>query len=108
MTSTGPPSWTHCGSGAGPDDPVGCRGVRAGGRARCLAHLDPAGRAARLAGLGPGADVDVRGTTFTTDLLRRLLDAVRDRATGRPAFGEALFTGATVLGETPPRAVMWR
>jgi uncharacterized protein YjbI with pentapeptide repeats len=62
--------------------------------------LEPADRAARLAGLGPGADVDVRGSTFTADLLRRLLDAVRDPATGRPAFGEALFTGATFLGET--------
>lgn len=99
MTSTSPPSWPHCGADAGPADPVGCRGARVAGRPACLAHLAPADRAAWLAALGPGADVELRGTTFTTDLLRRLLDAVRDPATGRPAFGEALFTGATFLGE---------
>lgn len=92
------PSWRHCGTGAGPADPVGCRGIRTGSRTACLAHLSAADRAACLAALGPGADVDLRGTAFSEDLLRALFDAVRDPVSGDPAFGEAQFVGASFSG----------
>ncbi|MEU5128398.1 pentapeptide repeat-containing protein [Streptomyces mobaraensis] len=107
-----PPVWPRCGRGAGPDDPVGCRGravPRPGGGPRaCLAHLDGAGRAAYLAGLRPGARVDHRGTTFADDLLDALLGALYDEASGRAvvghaAFEEALFrTGARFTGAVFP------
>ncbi|MFD7462804.1 MULTISPECIES: pentapeptide repeat-containing protein [unclassified Streptomyces] len=61
----------------------------------CLAHVDGASRAAYLATLGPGADIDLRGTAFTEELLDELFDAVRDPATGNPTFGNVLFDNAT-------------
>ncbi|MFD7533220.1 pentapeptide repeat-containing protein [Streptomyces sp. NPDC059849] len=100
MITTTLPSWRHCGAGAGPADPVGCRGIRTGSRTACLAHLSAADRAACLAALGPGADVDFRGTAFGEDLLRALFDAVRDPVSGDPAFGEAQFVGASFSGDT--------
>ncbi|MER5370141.1 pentapeptide repeat-containing protein [Streptomyces sp. NPDC002722] len=99
MITTTLPSWRHCGAGAGPADPVGCRGVRTGSGTACLAHLSAADRAACLAALGPGADVDLRGTAFSEDLLRALFDAVRDPVSGAPAFGEAQFVGASFSGD---------
>ncbi|MGK5640766.1 pentapeptide repeat-containing protein [Streptomyces sp. URMC 126] len=98
-----PPVWPSCGRGAGPDDPVGCRGravPRPGGGPRaCLAHLDGAGRAAYLAGLRPGAAVDHRGTAFTDGLLDALLDALRDGGSGRAVVGHAAFEEALFLAE---------
>ncbi|MGR6998858.1 pentapeptide repeat-containing protein [Yinghuangia aomiensis] len=90
-----PPSWPHCGSGAGPADPVGCRGRRVDPHPQCLAHLTPADRAAHFAALAPGADVDHRGTTIDQLLLPALLTALDDSATGRPHLGGARFDGAT-------------
>ncbi|WP_105967585.1 pentapeptide repeat-containing protein [Streptomyces geranii] len=90
-----PPAWSHCGHGATPVDPVGCSGVHVPGHTSCLAHLDDTDRDAYLAGLTPGADIDLRGTTFTQPLLDALLDALRDPATGHPHFGGAGFGSAT-------------
>ncbi|WP_256096129.1 pentapeptide repeat-containing protein [Streptomyces sp. LUP30] len=73
---------------------VGCNGAHVPGHTVCLAHVDEAGRDAYLASLVPGADVDHGGTTFTSDLLSRLLDALRDLGTGQPHFGDAGFDGA--------------
>ncbi|MDG9705372.1 pentapeptide repeat-containing protein [Streptomyces sp. DH37] len=96
----------RCGHGAGPaTDPPGCRGVPVPGTAACLAHLDEADRDAYLASLAPGADVDHRDTPFTTDLLRRLLGALRastsasTSASGRPEAGRARFDGAVFGGD---------
>ncbi|GAA2405364.1 hypothetical protein GCM10010420_36330 [Streptomyces glaucosporus] len=94
-----PPPWPHCGHGTTAADPVGCRGVRVGEHAACLAHLDEAARAAYLAALSSGADIDHRGTPFTGDLSARLLDALRDPATGRPCFGGARFRQAVFEGD---------
>ncbi|WP_405787227.1 pentapeptide repeat-containing protein [Streptomyces sp. NBC_00029] len=89
------PSWPYCAHGADPaTDPVGCRGIHVPGHRACLAHLNDADRAAYLAGLAPGADIDHRGTTFTDELLDRLLNAVRDPTTTRPRLGTASFGGA--------------
>ncbi|WP_308102169.1 pentapeptide repeat-containing protein [Streptomyces sp. S07_1.15] len=65
----------------------------------CLAHLAEADRAAYLAALVPGADLDHCGTPFTTELLNRLLDALHDPATGRPRLGTAWFGGSVFTGE---------
>ncbi len=89
------PGWPHCGHGTTTEDPVGCRGIRVPGHTACLAHLSDTGRDAYLATLSPGSDIDYRGTTFTAELLGRLLDALRDPATGRPCFGTAGFDSAT-------------
>ncbi|MGW6144316.1 pentapeptide repeat-containing protein [Streptomyces sp. NPDC055140] len=63
-----------------------------------MAHLADTERDAYLAGLQPGADVDHRGTFFTAQLLDELLDALRDRGTGQPHLGDALFGSATFEG----------
>ncbi|MEU0382886.1 pentapeptide repeat-containing protein [Streptomyces chartreusis] len=92
---TSPPTWPHCAHGADPaTDPVGCRGIRVPGYTACLAHLTDADRSTYLTSLAPGADIDHRGTLFTSFLLDQLLEALRDPTTGKPHFGEALFDGA--------------
>ncbi|RVU18949.1 hypothetical protein EOT10_31075 [Streptomyces antnestii] len=90
-----PPDWPHCGRGAAPDDPVGCRGIHVRGHTVCLAHLADTDRDAYLAGLQPGTEVDHRGTSFTTQLLNELLRALRDPGTGQPHLGLARFGSAT-------------
>ncbi|MFI9234458.1 pentapeptide repeat-containing protein [Streptomyces rimosus] len=55
-------------------------------------------RAAYLAGLAPGDDVDHRGTPFTSALLSSLLDALRDPASGTPLIGTARLGGAEFSG----------
>ncbi|MET9432282.1 MULTISPECIES: pentapeptide repeat-containing protein [unclassified Streptomyces] len=89
-----PPSWPHCGHGATSEAPVGCRGVRVLDYTSCLFHLDEADRTAYFASLAAGADVDHSGTSFTEELLRRLLDALRDPTTGQCRFGRAQFSQA--------------
>ncbi len=74
---------------------MGCRGRRIPDRTACLVHASEPDHAAYLTALTPGADVDHRGTSFTTELLDRLLHALRDPATGHPRLGEAWFDGAT-------------
>lgn len=103
MASPNPtrPRWPHCGHGTTDEDPVGCRGRRIPGDIACLAHAANTDRAAYLAGLTPGADVDHRGTSFTPDLLDRLLNALRDPVTGHPRLGTAQFASATFAGDTP-------
>ncbi|MFI7338525.1 pentapeptide repeat-containing protein [Streptomyces sp. NPDC050085] len=90
-----PPDYPYCGRGAAPGgpDPVGCRGRTVDGGA-CLAHLSDTDRAAYLGGLGPGRDVDHRGTPLSGDRLAELLAALRDPATGLPSAGTAWFQGA--------------
>ncbi|MFI1740253.1 pentapeptide repeat-containing protein [Streptomyces sioyaensis] len=87
------PEWDHCGTGATDEDPVGCRGVRAGGRARCLAHLAAGARAVYLARLAAGADVDCRGVTFDDGLLAAVLAGVTGED-GYPVFGAGRFEQA--------------
>jgi len=93
-----PPRWPHCGHGAAPENPVGCRGINVDGRTACLAHLTEADRAAHLAALAPGADVDHSGTAFTEPLLRQLLDALYTPSVDGPRFGKAVFTEASFSG----------
>ncbi|MGK5498969.1 pentapeptide repeat-containing protein [Streptomyces sp. URMC 125] len=97
--SPSPPAWPHCGHGATGADPIGCRGVHVGEHPACLAHLDEADRVAHLAALAPGADIDHRGTSFTPELLDRLLAALHDSTTGRPRIGAARFGGASFSGD---------
>lgn len=66
---------------------------------RTLLHADPAERAAYLASLTPGADLDLRGTTIVGDLLNRILTRVADPATGRSMIGTARFETATFTGD---------
>ncbi|WP_262418175.1 pentapeptide repeat-containing protein [Streptomyces sp. SP2-10] len=86
MTSLWPPPWSHCDV----TTPDPCSGTPIGAHTKCLAHLAPADRAAYLAGLAPGADINVRGTRITAPLLRQLLAAVR--VAGRPRLGEVDFS----------------
>ncbi|MFJ3421922.1 pentapeptide repeat-containing protein [Streptomyces sp. NPDC086082] len=44
--------------------------------------------------MAPGADLDHRGTSFTSDLLNELLDAVRDPSTNQALLGDAQFGSA--------------
>jgi hypothetical protein len=89
------PDWPSCGQGVAPQDPDGCRGRRIAPYGRCLAHLNDADRAAYLAVLAPGADLDHRGTAFAPDLLEELLDALRVSDTGCSYIGDARFDEAT-------------
>ncbi|MFJ5999777.1 pentapeptide repeat-containing protein [Streptomyces sp. NPDC092370] len=53
-----------------------------------------------FAALSPGADVDHRGTSFTPELLSRLLDALAaDPTTNSPHVGDARFEQATFSGD---------
>lgn len=71
-----------------------CTAVRAAGSNRCLNHLKPNELDQFLDGLGPGSDLDARGTIFDHQLLSRLLKAVKRR------FGEADFTDARLIVRT--------
>ncbi|MGW2491420.1 pentapeptide repeat-containing protein [Streptomyces sp. NPDC001606] len=99
MTTTSPspepPPWPHCAIGVSPDDPVGCRGLIVGPYDACLAHLPEASRATYLAGLAPDTEINHSGTTFTGDLLRRLLHALRDPDSGHLLVRHARFEAAT-------------
>ncbi|WP_405395691.1 pentapeptide repeat-containing protein [Streptomyces microflavus] len=64
----------------------------------CLAHLTDADRDSYLAGLAPRAEIDHRGTTFTSTLLAALQNALYDSATGIIRFGGAQFEFATFEG----------
>ncbi|TYB53223.1 hypothetical protein FXF51_50010 [Nonomuraea sp. PA05] len=69
-----------------------CTGVASRPSGLCLAHLDPEQLGAALAGLSPGRLLDLRGTTVTSDLLSRVLDAT-GRRPGRTRLDRARFTG---------------
>ncbi|MFF5157970.1 pentapeptide repeat-containing protein [Streptomyces sp. NPDC000348] len=93
------PAWPHCGHGATSADPVGCRGIHVGDHTACLAHLNKADRTAHLEALSPGADIDYRGTPFTTELLHQLLATLCDYSTtGQPHIGVARFDEASFVG----------
>jgi hypothetical protein len=84
------PDWPTCGES-------NCAGVRIGGGGSCLAHAGRSDRERFLGELGPGADVDLRGTDLGDERLAGLLAAVRD-AHG-PRFGRARFDGARFSGQ---------
>src|SRR6266511_2554606 len=76
----------------------GCIGKRVGGHDRCLAHLDARDLDGVLARLGPQSNVDARGTTFTKDLLDRLLAAFDPGGEGC-TFGDIRFDRARFDGD---------
>ncbi|MEV7395365.1 pentapeptide repeat-containing protein [Streptomyces sp. NPDC091215] len=97
--SAAAPLWPYCRQGSGSTDALaGCRGRRVDPYDECLEHLTDARRAAYLAQLGPGNDLDHRGTSITERLLGVLLDAVRDPDTGQALLGTARFDGARFVG----------
>ncbi|MER5440163.1 pentapeptide repeat-containing protein [Streptomyces sp. NPDC002790] len=93
------PDWPHCGRGAIAQETVGCRGRQVAGHSVCLAHLDDAERAAYLATVSPGDDLDHRGTPFTRDLLDQLLAALHYPAQQGPYVGGAVFREASFVGD---------
>ncbi|MFI8287626.1 pentapeptide repeat-containing protein [Streptomyces sp. NPDC085614] len=99
------PPWPHCAHGADPvGDPIGCRGRRVDRHPACLEHLTDTDLSAYLSSLAPGSRLDHRGTLFSERLLGRLLEPLRDSATGRlhmggVDFGDATFSGIAEFGE---------
>ncbi|RCG28722.1 pentapeptide repeat-containing protein [Sphaerisporangium album] len=89
---------------ADPGDPAVLCGATGAVDGRCLAHLNPEQRATYLAALTPGADIDMRGVTFSYELLQQLLTALTRRRRGRPVtgakakLGNADFRGAIFTG----------
>lgn len=77
-----------------------CGGSQISPYGRCLAHLTGAELDQFLGGLGPGADLDARGTTISTQLLDRLITTFGDHQPG-PVFGTALFSQARFEGAVP-------
>ncbi|MFE7510058.1 pentapeptide repeat-containing protein [Streptomyces sp. NPDC057540] len=96
MNGTDAPAWPHCGH---LDTGETCRGRSVGPYTACLAHLDSAERAAHLASLTPGTDLDHRGTPFTQSLLDELLAPLRDPGSGRARVGDASFDQARFTGD---------
>ncbi|KUL42893.1 pentapeptide repeat-containing protein [Streptomyces regalis] len=96
MTGTDAPAWPQCGH---LDTGERCRGRSVGSYTACLAHLNNAERAAHLASLSPGADLDHRGTPFTQSLLDELLAPLRDPGSGRARVGEASFDEVRFTGD---------
>ncbi|MFJ6792700.1 SAV_2336 N-terminal domain-related protein [Streptomyces sp. NPDC091268] len=87
--------WATCGLVTTELQPNGCIGIRLPGHPRCLAHATEPEQGRYLTGLGgPGAAVDLRGTTFDDGLLQRLLDAVREEGTRSVRFGDVLMDRA--------------
>ncbi|MFI2260885.1 pentapeptide repeat-containing protein [Streptomyces tubercidicus] len=94
------PVWPQCGHGADTEsDRHNCPGRQVDPYHACLVHLSETDRAAYLADLEPGGDLDHRGTPLTGELLRELLTAVTDPATHRPRIGTARFDGAQIGGD---------
>lgn len=77
---------------------MGCRGLIVDPYDACLAHLPEASRATYLAGLAPDTEINHSGTSFTSDLLHRLLHALRDPNSGQLLVCHARFDGATFSG----------
>lgn len=75
-----------------------CSGVRIDGFERCLAHLEPSRQDQFFVDLHLGAEVDLRGTELSEDLVRRLVDAVGSIDGRRSEFGRADFTEARFHG----------
>ncbi|HEX4816488.1 MAG TPA: pentapeptide repeat-containing protein [Nonomuraea sp.] len=69
-----------------------CTGIAGRSSGLCLAHQSPDQLAGSLAQLSPGRLIDLRGTTVTSDLLARVLEATGDRP-GRARLDRARFTG---------------
>ncbi|MEV4571354.1 pentapeptide repeat-containing protein [Nonomuraea sp. NPDC049419] len=69
-----------------------CTGIASRPTGLCLAHLDPEHLSAALAELSPGRLLDLRGTTVTSALLARILDAMGGRP-GRARLDRVTFTG---------------
>ncbi|MCK2218944.1 pentapeptide repeat-containing protein [Actinomadura sp. ATCC 31491] len=69
-----------------------CTGIANRPSGLCLAHLSPEQLAEALACLAPGRLLDLRGTTITSDLLARVLEAAGGRP-GRTRLDRARFTG---------------
>lgn len=75
-----------------------CTGVASRPSGYCLAHLSPEHLDAALRDVSPGRLLDLRGTTLSSDLLNRVLDAARHRP-GRTRLERATFTGDVRLSE---------
>ncbi|MEW9556040.1 pentapeptide repeat-containing protein [Nonomuraea sp. NPDC050783] len=69
-----------------------CTGIASRPSGLCLAHLSPEQLSEALAPLAPGRLLDLRGTTVTSDLLSRVLEAAGGRP-GRARLDRARFTG---------------
>ncbi|MEU9917899.1 pentapeptide repeat-containing protein [Streptomyces sp. NPDC051001] len=94
------PPWPYCRHGSNStDDAAGCRGRRVDPHDTCLEHLADGQRGSYLAQLGPGSDLDHRGTSITESLLGALLDAVRDPGTRQALVGTARFEAARFVGD---------
>lgn len=91
--------WPRCGYGGTQADPGGCIGIRLPGRLRCLTHVSAVERAEYLHALRPGSEVDLRGTTFSDDLLDQLLPALREPGVRQVRTGQALFDRARFTGD---------
>jgi hypothetical protein len=76
-----------------------CTGIQLPDQGFCLAHVEEAARAAFLAGLQPGSDLDLRGTPIDTDLLSALLRALQEDEKLR--LGNAWFNRARFSGNVP-------
>lgn len=77
---------------------MGCRGLIVDPYDACLTHLPEALRATYLASLAPDTEINHSGTTFTSDLLHRLLHALRDPSSGRLLVSHARFQATTFAG----------
>jgi hypothetical protein len=76
-----------------------CTGVRISGHKHCLAHLTADDRLGFLATLGPGDDLDLRGTTLTATLLDAVLARFRvPNSASKLVIGDTNFTGARFEG----------
>jgi uncharacterized protein YjbI with pentapeptide repeats len=79
----------------------GCSAARWGDDDVCLAHVEDAALGNALAGVRPGDDVDLRGTSITPALLGRLLLALTpNEEDAHPVLGNARFDSVRFSGDT--------
>ncbi|MGW2938475.1 pentapeptide repeat-containing protein [Streptomyces sp. NPDC001156] len=107
--SVAAPTWPRCRHGSDSTDSFeGCRGRRVDPHDECLEHLADVDRAAYLAQLGPGSDLDHRGTFIPENLLGVLLDAIRAPGARQALLGTARFDAARFVGDADFSGVRFR
>jgi Pentapeptide repeats (9 copies) len=77
-----------------------CGGIRLASRDSCLAHAEPADRAAALERFAGNGDLDLRGVSISDALLGEILRAAPRDTSGRLVFGAARFGQAAFEGAT--------
>ncbi|MEU8919043.1 pentapeptide repeat-containing protein [Streptomyces nigrescens] len=96
-----PPNYPHCARDVSPGagSPFGCRGRTVEPFDACFSHLSDSDRATYLATLGPGSDLDHRGTIISLELFTELITPLIEPGSANPLLGEVKFDFSVLPGD---------